>query len=305
MKKSNLLLFLSSFLILFITSCTSLDPDFLTPLKANKPELRFWYLKNGQWKEALGTSADHFNIGDPKKFKVQVHPKMKKCEVSYQDGNIHDTVNCDDKRQLVIDMGKYTEISNSSISLSVLSENAGTQFGHFQPYTNTLYNPIPLSFKCPQISRSGGLYTCIRPGEFKFKVKVDMITDPNEVVELKFSYRCNDGYRDNGTVNLDSSGHIFEFDHEYSEFCTLGFGLIDGSDKYASFLYIRYYDKEYTPNPDPYKKGSKWCIDKGSSLYAMDNKYKRKHVFTRKCRRFKRGDIQLWNPYGQYNLITI
>ena len=243
----------------------------LPPLEAKRPELVFFYYHGKTWKLAQGHGSDYFSSGDTKKFKLPLHKRMGKCQVVIADGNTHDNYDCTDRKDLVLNLGKYYLNHPRVIALAITSERLGTQLGYFYPEVSKPRQGLDLRYQCPSVFSIGNLYGCIRPKSFN--LDVSLVAPGNG--KLLYTYTCGSGdTREEITEVTENQVIRVEVKKAKTDYCLMAFAF-KGDKKRAAYLHVRFYDNKYIPLASPYAKGDKVCVSYESQAYRSgDRQYK-------------------------------
>lgn len=291
-------------LSIFACGCASIGPVSLQPVDAKIPELRFSYFKDGKWVPAFGHAGDHFKIGDPQRFKIQLHSSMNECQLSYNDGEKHFTHDCSGVSEYELDLGPYHQDSPTVLGISVASEKAGIQVGHFYPNLAKVRKELPLIFKCPSQSTHGTISTCTRPATFEFPLRIQVVNDT--AGKMLVQHKCSNGKKNSEVRDISGSGfQEYSVSMEDPTYCVLVFALKQQNLKFSHTVHTRFYNPKYIPlaNPTIVKDGDYYnvCAHGDYEFYKVNGKDYKDNLWTGKCKRIH-GDlveIQAWDEIGR------
>lgn len=209
---------------------------------SGRPQLEFWYWKNGDYNKVVGHGGDIVAIGGEKKFLISLLPQ-KKCLLRYIDGDTDVAKDCGGKESIEIDFGKYYTNHPEVISFSVYSD--GIRTGYFYPSLRETKDVLPIVFKCPYQFTANNVSVCTRPISYSFTISIYL----NNNGELLYRKQCvgeslvEERFSINGPeikkflINRDSIGY-----------CVVGVGFRQGELKKSHILHIRFYAPIYEPN---------------------------------------------------------
>lgn len=301
--------------LMFLVGCSSTKPLSMKPMDAEIPELRFSYLKNGEFKVARGHSADHFSVGDPKILKIRVHNRGGKCSLRYIDGDSDMSKDCTGLSEVVLDLGKHYQGQPEVLGVSVSQEKLGVQQGFFYPLLRETRAELPVDYKCPYSESKGDLDVCTRPATFAFKLKAQIKSDL--AGELFEKLVCNDGTQfERVKAIAGASEQQIEFVTKGPTFCVLGVGLRQGKKPDGSYtviqsksVFIRFYDPRYIPLPRPQivveggKK--KACGSENYDAYSIGDKDYKHGPFTKNCIEIPdQFEFMAWDSIGRFTWRT-
>jgi hypothetical protein len=246
MSYKNIVLIAISGLLLL--GCATPRPPTMTPLQAGIPELHFWYWKADEWVLVRGHGGEHFEVGDPKKFRIKTQMYGGDCQIRYVDGNTDLSVGCKGKEFIDLDLGAYYENHPEVIGISVTFENIGSQFGHFYPSLREKRDVLDVTFVCPWQEDKEGLAICTRPATYNFNFTVHF--DENDKGQFYYGYQCRGKEPVERIENVQGPSKLeLSLNSSKPDYCVIGLGFRKGltSGVKSHVIHVRFYDPAYVP----------------------------------------------------------
>lgn len=265
------------YIFIFLSSCVSPDYRPMPPIEAGIPELPFSYLSNGIWRETYGHGSARFSEGDTKKFKIDLFSDEGDCILRVINGDVDTAINCSNKKEIELDLGKYKKSEPEVLSFVVTYQNLGSQVGYFYPSLAKERPTLDVSYICPYQAQNGGFSVCTRPATYRFLYRLNF----NDPVSGKFIHRRQCVGQPLEETIFESSGPFereFELNSPVPTYCVIGIGEKNTGKSHV--IHVRFYDPKYIPLLPPYVKktasASKVCANDKYDALSINKTYQTK-----------------------------
>ena len=276
-----------------------------SPVDAFIPELHFQYYEDTKLFNAFGSAGKYYEIDEEIKLRIRTLDKSD-CEVTLMDGDNHLTKECNQSKWVDFTLGPNKYPESTVIGISVSHKKVGIQQGFFYIRSGIKREELLLVYQCPQQSRHGIQYTCIRPATYEFNLVA--IIELNEPGKIQLASSDCNGKQLVQQQEFEGEGPIaFKVFTKKIEHCSFRVDVrFNNGIKKSASLDINFYNPVYVPLPKPIIISKEVFVGHNSGYMSVNYGEVKKvnNIFDIKCMEFK--DLQIaesWDKIGRYSYL--